>query len=78
MLRARGREEQRLRLGRQVHFACVQEDVADALREWRPAGLSREEHLAIARAQTLGESRGLDRLAGSLPALEREEDATHR
>jgi hypothetical protein len=55
----------------------VEDDVADALADRRAAGLAyRDDQMAIS-GEPFGEALGLDRLAGCLPTLEREEEAAH-
>src|SRR3989442_15968742 len=74
VLRARGGEEERLRLRTEREAARVKQHLADPLPERRAAGLARHEHVAPAAGERLREPRRLERFPQALAALEREEE----
>jgi len=70
-------EKERLSLRRERRFARVQHDLADPLAGGRASGLARLYDGASALRECFGQTRGLKRLAQTLAALERKEDACH-
>src|SRR5712692_776771 len=78
VLRARGRIQEHLRLGAECDLLRMEDDLADPLACGGPAGLAREDDLAATLDERIVEGLRLDRLARSFPALERQEDASHR